>query len=169
MASPWSFLIFAFSWCVFASATSFLASSMSGLLSVFTLVPSAFLMRSSACLMTTGQLNAHAGAATASTSIAIGICAFIAPSKMVGVRGFEPPAPCSQSRCATGLRHTPPPGAEQYTLRRAGPSTCPATEQRAREGHRPPAMADRVLGDRAHLPEARPERRVVEDRVVAEA
>ena len=26
---------------------------------------------------------------------------------MVGVRGFEPPAPCSQSRCATGLRHTP--------------------------------------------------------------
>src|SRR5256885_9962107 len=27
--------------------------------------------------------------------------------EMVGVRGFEPPAPCSQSRCATGLRHTP--------------------------------------------------------------
>ena len=26
---------------------------------------------------------------------------------MVGVRGFEPPTPCSQSRCATGLRHTP--------------------------------------------------------------
>jgi hypothetical protein len=26
---------------------------------------------------------------------------------MVGVRGFEPPAPCSQSRCATRLRHTP--------------------------------------------------------------
>ena len=25
----------------------------------------------------------------------------------VGVRGFEPPTPCSQSRCATGLRHTP--------------------------------------------------------------
>src|SRR5262249_46546372 len=28
---------------------------------------------------------------------------------MVGVRGFEPPTPCSQSRCATGLRHTPEP------------------------------------------------------------
>src|SRR6266545_5710433 len=27
---------------------------------------------------------------------------------VVGVRGFEPPAPCSQSRCATRLRHTPP-------------------------------------------------------------
>jgi hypothetical protein len=26
---------------------------------------------------------------------------------MVGVAGFEPAAPCSQSRCATGLRHTP--------------------------------------------------------------
>ena len=26
---------------------------------------------------------------------------------MVGVQGFEPWTPCSQSRCATGLRHTP--------------------------------------------------------------
>lgn len=26
---------------------------------------------------------------------------------LVGVRGFEPPAPCSQSTCATGLRYTP--------------------------------------------------------------
>jgi hypothetical protein len=26
---------------------------------------------------------------------------------MVGVRGFEPPTPCSQNRCATGLRYTP--------------------------------------------------------------
>ena len=26
---------------------------------------------------------------------------------MVGVEGFEPPTPCSQSRCATRLRHTP--------------------------------------------------------------
>src|SRR5689334_9154410 len=25
----------------------------------------------------------------------------------VGARGFEPPTPCSQSRCATGLRHAP--------------------------------------------------------------
>src|SRR5262245_40627674 len=29
--------------------------------------------------------------------------------EVVGVRGFEPPTPCSQSRCATGLRHTPNP------------------------------------------------------------
>ncbi len=28
---------------------------------------------------------------------------------MVGVKGFEPPAPCSQSTCATGLRYTPSP------------------------------------------------------------
>ena len=27
--------------------------------------------------------------------------------KMVGVRGFEPPTPCSRSRCATRLRYTP--------------------------------------------------------------
>ena len=26
---------------------------------------------------------------------------------MVGVKGFEPAAPCSQSTCATKLRHTP--------------------------------------------------------------
>ena len=26
---------------------------------------------------------------------------------MVGVRGFEPPTPCSRSRCATRLRYTP--------------------------------------------------------------
>ena len=26
---------------------------------------------------------------------------------MVGTRGFEPPTPCSQSRCATRLRHVP--------------------------------------------------------------
>ena len=28
-------------------------------------------------------------------------------SVMVGARGFEPPTPCSQSRCATRLRHAP--------------------------------------------------------------
>ena len=26
---------------------------------------------------------------------------------LVGARGFEPPTPCSQSRCATKLRYTP--------------------------------------------------------------
>src|SRR5215211_5634643 len=29
-------------------------------------------------------------------------------SVAVGARGFEPPTPCSQSRCATRLRHAPP-------------------------------------------------------------
>ena len=28
-------------------------------------------------------------------------------SVMVGARGFEPPTPCSQSRCAARLRHAP--------------------------------------------------------------
>ena len=30
--------------------------------------------------------------------------------KVVGVQGFEPWTPCSQSRCATRLRHTPTKG-----------------------------------------------------------
>ena len=29
------------------------------------------------------------------------------PLSVVGVRGFEPPAPWSQTKCATKLRHTP--------------------------------------------------------------
>ena len=28
-------------------------------------------------------------------------------TNLVGVKGFEPPAPCSQSTCATRLRYTP--------------------------------------------------------------
>ena len=28
-------------------------------------------------------------------------------SVMVGARGFEPPTPCAQGRCATRLRYTP--------------------------------------------------------------
>src|ERR687889_1612923 len=31
----------------------------------------------------------------------------IPPALAVGARGFEPPTPCSQSRCATRLRHAP--------------------------------------------------------------
>src|SRR5882672_8922572 len=30
-------------------------------------------------------------------------------ANMVGARGFEPPTSCSQSRCATRLRHAPSP------------------------------------------------------------
>ena len=45
--------------------------------------------------------------------------------KLVGVEGFEPPTPCSQSRCATRLRYTPKSqalyhavqGSESYVLR----------------------------------------------------
>src|SRR5436305_13701577 len=33
--------------------------------------------------------------------------------RMVGARGFEPPTPCSQSRCANRLRYTPTRCAEQ--------------------------------------------------------
>src|ERR687885_764162 len=31
----------------------------------------------------------------------------VAAASVVGARGFEPPTPCSQSRCATRLRHAP--------------------------------------------------------------
>jgi hypothetical protein len=37
---------------------------------------------------------------------------------LVGTGGFEPPTPCSQSRCATRLRHVPEGG--KYTARRPG-------------------------------------------------
>ncbi len=29
------------------------------------------------------------------------------PANLVGVRGFEPPTPCTPCKCATKLRHTP--------------------------------------------------------------
>src|SRR3972149_1418155 len=35
---------------------------------------------------------------------------------MVGARGFEPPTPCSQSRCATRLRYAPIYGKGNYDL-----------------------------------------------------
>ncbi len=49
---------------------------------------------------------------------------------LVGVRGFEPPTPCSRSRCATRLRYTPtvprgiappPPQCKRHKAQRAGP------------------------------------------------
>ena len=36
-------------------------------------------------------------------------------SPAVGARGFEPPTPCSQSRCAARLRHAPSETAVKYT------------------------------------------------------
>ena len=44
------------------------------------------------------------------------------PAKLVGVRGFEPPTSCSQSRHATRLRHTPE--ARYYNCYRANGSIC---------------------------------------------
>ena len=35
--------------------------------------------------------------------------------QVVGARGFEPPTPCSQSRCATRLRHAPSETTGEYT------------------------------------------------------
>ena len=35
----------------------------------------------------------------------------------IGVRGFEPPTPCTPCRCATGLRHTPIWAVEDLNLR----------------------------------------------------
>ena len=37
--------------------------------------------------------------------------------EMVGARGFEPPTPCSRSRCATRLRYAPTLGTEDLRLR----------------------------------------------------
>ena len=42
-------------------------------------------------------------------------------SKLVGVEGFEPPTPCSQSRCATRLRYTPIGNSRRAPLARTAP------------------------------------------------
>src|SRR4026209_68927 len=46
----------------------------------------------------------------------------VRPATKVGARGFEPPTPCSQSRCATGLRYAPKLTPRVYQLGRAFPS-----------------------------------------------
>ena len=63
---------------------------------------------------------------------------------VVGERGFEPPTPCSQSRCATRLRHSP----VQGNLRVSGsPRNGVETLNRAKLGTTGPNRA--VLG---HIP-----------------
>src|SRR5216684_6145609 len=42
------------------------------------------------------------------------------PDAVVGARGFEPPTSCSQSRCATRLRHAPEPPARHISARASG-------------------------------------------------
>ena len=65
--------------------------------------------------------------------------------RLVGVRGFEPPTPCSQSRCATGLRHTPN-SAESLSFLCSGglgikqvliPSVAPSNKSVGSAPHRP--------------------------------
>lgn len=38
------------------------------------------------------------------------------PLSLVGLRGFEPPTPCSRSRCATRLRYSPTVARELYLV-----------------------------------------------------
>ena len=57
---------------------------------------------------------------------------------LVGVRGFEPPTPCSRSRCATRLRYTPTPGA-LLMRRRSGRKADAASGCRAQAGLSRPA------------------------------
>ena len=61
---------------------------------------------------------------------------------MVGVEGFEPTTPCSQSRCATRLRYTPSGTSRQAPLpRTAAANTCIIGMARSARGrnytHRP--------------------------------
>src|SRR5437867_1974881 len=82
---------------------------------------------------------------------------------MVGVRGFEPPAPCSQSRCATGLRHTPPARGTRVRLR-----SISFAQQRLGGARGARAVADALLLMIAQLAERPAEWRIEEHRVVAE-
>src|SRR5205823_1731953 len=81
---------------------------------------------------------------------------------MVGVAGFEPAAPCSQSRCATGLRHAP--------IAEREPSTPSISngQQRADRAHRGAAVIHAMLLGGRELAERAAERRIEEDGVVAE-
>ena len=66
----------------------------------------------------------------------------------VGVAGFEPATPCSQSRCATWLRHTPGRG-------RVGAGSSSADGRPAR-AYPPPPRAAPSVRDVASLRTARP-------------
>src|SRR4029079_12093818 len=81
---------------------------------------------------------------------------------MVGVRGFEPPAPCSQSRCATGLRYTPMLRGE------TGRSISPEQQRSGGPGSHA-AVTDAVLVGGGRDAERAAEGWIEEERVVAEA
>src|SRR2546427_12386469 len=85
---------------------------------------------------------------------------------MVGVRGFEPPAPCSQSRCATRLRHTPSAGRVSSSARAP---TILLAEKPPGGFQRQAPMAHASLFSVRELGKRSPERRIEEHGVVAEA
>src|SRR5262245_27821269 len=61
---------------------------------------------------------------------------------MVGAEGFEPPTLCSQSRCATRLRHAPPDGLPVASA----PAFRPARGPASYVGTRKPSMNGRTAG-----------------------
>ena len=52
--------------------------------------------------------------------------------KLVGVRGFEPPAPASRKQCSTRLSYTPPTGAS-YSEKRASKQYMGALRGKTRQ------------------------------------
>src|SRR5207245_2407733 len=81
-------------------------------------------------------------------------------------RGFEPPAPCSQSRCATRLRHTPSAGRVSSSARAP---TILLAEKPPGGFQRQAAMTHGRLLPVRELGERSAERRIEEDWIVAEA
>ena len=69
-------------------------------------------------------------------------------SKLVGVEGFEPPTPCSQSRCATRLRYTPIGASRQEPLARvvSRKTLCWRLTRTARGGNYTHHSRDRQSG-----------------------
>src|SRR5262245_29798592 len=64
--------------------------------------------------------------------------------RLVGVRGFEPPTPCSQSRCATRLRHTP--NRSKFTTYESSARGAQADHAEGRHG-----LEQALEAQRAHL------------------
>ena len=85
---------------------------------------------------------------------------------MVGARGFEPPTPCAQGRCATRLRYTPTPRPlrlakdprfrtkGEYMFRPAEVSTCVSLPQITSRGRQ--SRHSKVNGPRSPPPASAP-------------
>ena len=74
---------------------------------------------------------------------------------MVGARGFEPPTPCSQSRCATGLRHTPTERSSAIIRARSDPRKRPRRAHPGRLVARAPRQAHGAPGPGGSAPTSR--------------